>query len=63
MNTRWLLLINRSSKALDDHLDAVLIDLSGITFCDSSGIAVLDEQYGAAADRGIPYAPSMCSPG
>jgi anti-sigma B factor antagonist len=32
----------------DDDVTTVLIDLADVSFCDSSGINVLDEQYGVA---------------
>ncbi|WP_127509368.1 STAS domain-containing protein [Actinoplanes solisilvae] len=31
----------------------VLVDLSQVSFCDSSGIAALDRAYGEAAEQGI----------
>lgn len=34
-------------------LSEVIVDLAGVTFCDSSGIAVLDEQYARATARGV----------
>ncbi|HWS34957.1 MAG TPA: anti-sigma factor antagonist, partial [Actinoplanes sp.] len=33
----------------------VVVDLAGVSFCDSSGIAVLDEGYGLAVQRGIRF--------
>ena len=37
----------------DEAVRAVTIDLAEVTFCDSSGIAVLDHGYGAAVDLGV----------
>ncbi|WP_229075076.1 STAS domain-containing protein [Actinoplanes sp. DH11] len=31
----------------------VVVDFADVTFCDSSGVAVLDEAYGTALDRRI----------
>lgn len=31
----------------------VIVDLADVTFCDSSGIAAFDEEYAAAAGRGL----------
>jgi anti-sigma B factor antagonist len=31
----------------------VVIDLAGVTFCDSSGIAAFDQRYANAAARGV----------
>ncbi|MBG0563768.1 STAS domain-containing protein [Actinoplanes sp. NEAU-A11] len=36
-------------------VDTVVVDLAEVTFCDSSGMAVLDEMYGLASDRHITF--------
>jgi anti-anti-sigma factor len=38
----------------DSHTRSVIVDLTETTFCDSSGLALFDEWYSAAAGRGIP---------
>ncbi|WP_433828509.1 STAS domain-containing protein [Actinoplanes sp. CA-015351] len=41
-------------EALDDaDTRTILVDLAEVSFCDSSGIATLDEAYGAAAERAM----------
>jgi anti-sigma B factor antagonist len=35
------------------QITAVIVDVAGVTFCDSAGIEVFDRQYGAATARGI----------
>jgi anti-anti-sigma factor len=33
----------------------VRVDLAGVTFCDSSGVALFDEAYHAAAEQGLRF--------
>jgi anti-sigma B factor antagonist len=33
----------------------VEVDFAGVTFCDSTGIAALDQAYAAAAERSLPF--------
>ncbi|GLY07831.1 MULTISPECIES: STAS domain-containing protein [Actinoplanes] len=43
-------------QALDTPgVTEIAVDLAGVTFCDSSGIAVLDEGFGVAAQHGIRF--------
>ena len=46
----------------DGRARAVTIDLADVPFCDSSGIAVLDHGYGAAADLGIRFRVTNVQP-
>ena len=48
----------RLASALHDAMESggirrILVDFGGVTFCDSSGIAALDEAWAVAAERGI----------
>ena len=50
--------VDTLAKALHDAAQVpgvahIVVDLDGVTFCDSSGVAALDEGYGAAQRRGI----------
>ncbi|MDI6100351.1 STAS domain-containing protein [Actinoplanes sp. NEAU-A12] len=36
-------------------VEDVLVDMAGVTFCDSSGIAVFDETYQTAAEQGVRF--------
>jgi anti-sigma B factor antagonist len=38
---------------LNPGISAIEIDFSAVTFCDSSGVAALDEGYAAAREHGI----------
>jgi anti-sigma B factor antagonist len=62
--------------ATADRLDAALaanlvragitgmeIDFAGVSYCDSTGIAVLDRAYGVATDRGVKLRVTNVQPG
>jgi anti-sigma B factor antagonist len=38
-----------------DGVREVLVDLTGVTFCDSSGMEAFDAAYGLAAGRGVRF--------
>jgi anti-sigma B factor antagonist len=43
-------------NAIEEHPSSVLVDLSGLSFCGSAGLAVLVQVRRAAADRGVGFA-------
>ena len=51
-----------SAAVADEGTRAVLVDLAGVPFCDSSGIAVLDRGYGAASDLDIRFRVAHVQP-
>jgi anti-anti-sigma factor len=42
---------------------AVEVDFAGVTFCDSTGIAALDQAYAAATERSLPFRLIDVQPG
>ncbi|GIF08550.1 STAS domain-containing protein [Actinoplanes siamensis] len=53
----------RSSMADMQAPDSLLVDFTEVTFCDSSGIAALDELYADAAARGLSFRLANLQPG
>ncbi|MFI7597940.1 STAS domain-containing protein [Actinoplanes sp. NPDC049681] len=47
-------LLTAVREALDEQPAAIVVDLAGVTFCDSSGIGALLEARALAASAGIP---------
>jgi len=43
------------AAAARDDVKQIVVDLAGVTFCDSSGLAAFDRAYAAAAGRDIAF--------
>ena len=48
-------LAHRAVALLDDGAAELVLDLSGVTFCDSAGISALFQVYDRADDLGVPF--------